>query len=202
VGSNLDLIFGIKDIDKLPRRIFLDTNIVQYLFDFGEFIFDNYSENESYLESPKGKQLHSDTFLFQQILALQEIFIPTTRLPYYFVVSKSICDEIQKTSDYLNWFSDLWQYWQTTISEYEGNAFTGKGEEIANQLQRDNSMKNILSQADLKIVCDAVRLECDAILTCDRFRKNQVQIHQKYGILVMSPSDFYTLMKDFKPLWC
>jgi hypothetical protein len=102
VDSNLDLIFNIKDINRLPRKIFLDTNIVQYLFDFGEFIFDNYRESESYLESPKGKQLQSDTFLFQQILALQEIFTPTTRLLYYFVVSGSIYNEIQKNSDYLS----------------------------------------------------------------------------------------------------
>jgi hypothetical protein len=193
---------SFEDIENLPRRIFLDTNIVQYLADFGEFIFDNYRENEDYFETPRGKYLQSDSFLFQQILALQEIVTPVTRLPYHFVVSEKTYDEIQKTLNYLNWFNDLWQYWQSTILECEENAFTGEGERKFQYLQKNTSLKENLSKKDFEIVCDAVKLECDAILTCDKFRKNQLWIYQKYGILILSPSDFLILIKDFKPLWC
>lgn len=35
----------IKQFESLPGRIFLDTNVLQYLQDFGEYIFDNYNEH-------------------------------------------------------------------------------------------------------------------------------------------------------------
>jgi len=34
----------IKQFDSLSGRVFLDTNVLQYLQDFGEYIFDNYNE--------------------------------------------------------------------------------------------------------------------------------------------------------------
>jgi len=46
----------------IPSRIFLDTNVPQYLQDFGEYIFEHYRENEEYFRSGnntkgKGEQL-------------------------------------------------------------------------------------------------------------------------------------------------
>ena len=41
---------------ELPRLIFLDTNVVQYLSDFGEFIFE-YQWDEEQLVTPRGKEL-------------------------------------------------------------------------------------------------------------------------------------------------
>lgn len=45
-----------------PGRIFLDTNALQYLQDFGEYIFEYYRESEDYFRSGnnttvKGEQL-------------------------------------------------------------------------------------------------------------------------------------------------
>jgi hypothetical protein len=38
-----------------PDRIFLDTNALQYLQDFGEYIFEHYRESEEYFQARKGK---------------------------------------------------------------------------------------------------------------------------------------------------
>jgi len=48
-GSNL---FNI-----LPSRIFLDTNVLQYLQDFDEYIFENYREHEDRFEIIKNRQV-------------------------------------------------------------------------------------------------------------------------------------------------
>jgi len=39
----------------IPGRIFLDTNFLSYLQDFGEYFFENYREREGYFQSRKSK---------------------------------------------------------------------------------------------------------------------------------------------------
>ena len=39
----------------IPSRIFLDTNVLQYLQDFGEYIFEHYREIGEYFQARKGK---------------------------------------------------------------------------------------------------------------------------------------------------
>jgi hypothetical protein len=39
----------------IPGRIFLDTNALQYLQDFGKYIFEHYRESEEYFQARKGK---------------------------------------------------------------------------------------------------------------------------------------------------
>ena len=39
----------------IPDRIFLDTNVLQYLQDYGEYIFEHYRESEEYFQARKEK---------------------------------------------------------------------------------------------------------------------------------------------------
>lgn len=53
---------GFAQFNLIPGRIFLDTNALQYLQDFGEYIFEHYRESEDYFRSGnnttvKGEQL-------------------------------------------------------------------------------------------------------------------------------------------------
>ncbi|MCH9029682.1 MAG: hypothetical protein IH819_08750 [Bacteroidetes bacterium] len=41
--------------NSIPGRIFLDTNVLQYLQDFGEYIFKHYRKSEEYFQEPKDK---------------------------------------------------------------------------------------------------------------------------------------------------
>lgn len=190
-------------LENLPQRIFLDSNVVQYINDFGEFIFDNYNENENYFVGPKGKKIKREDFLFQQIIALRQIFIAVERTPFEFAISQGVYDEIRKKNDHhlIRWFYDLWDYWQTVVQEHDGNAFAGHGKLNSNRLQSDKSLKEALSQKDFKIFSDAVELECDAILTCDKYRHRQEWIYKKYGLMVLYPTDFIELTADFQSLW-
>lgn len=81
----------------LPRRIFLDTNILQYLQDFGEFIFDHYQENNQYLISPRGKKILTGTELYKEIEALRFMLLGIDRSNIEFAVSESTFKEVQKS---------------------------------------------------------------------------------------------------------
>ncbi len=97
----------------LPQRIFLDTNVLQYLQDFGEYIFENYRENRECFTSPKGKNISKDHPLYSQIIALHDIFINIDRTDLEFSLSQSIFDEVIKKDDghFTQWFYDVWDHW-------------------------------------------------------------------------------------------
>ncbi len=57
----------------IPGRIFLDTNVLQYIQDFGEYIFEHYRESEEFFQTRKGK-IKKGTRLFNEIEALHDFF--------------------------------------------------------------------------------------------------------------------------------
>lgn len=188
---------------KLPVRLFMDTNIVQYLSDFAEFICDGYSD-EGKLFTSNGREIGVDSFLYKELNCLRQIFLNIERSPFHFAVSYNVFKEVQQKNDpYLTrWFSDLWDYWQAVLGERGENAFVGFGRRKLARIQSDSSIKNGLSKSDFKILCDALELECDAILTCDKYRSRQGWIYSKYGIMVLYPSDFLEITNGFHSLWC
>jgi len=188
--------------EKLPRRIFLDTNVIQYLTDFGEFIFDNYLE-DGRLITARGKEISEGTFLFNQIISLNKIFLGLDRTSMHFAISEYIYQEVQKKNDphLTSYFSDLWQYWNSIIEGNGENAFKGYGKRKLARIQSDKSIIDGLSKSDFQVLCDALVLECDAILTCDKYRNRQNWIYNKYGIMVLYPSDFIAIIEEFQHLW-
>lgn len=65
--ANLVKIYNTKDFhyryEHLPHRIYIDTNVIQYMISFGEFIYDNYTESDKYIISSNGKKIQIDSFL-------------------------------------------------------------------------------------------------------------------------------------------
>ena len=47
---------SLAQFNSIPGRIFLDTNVLQYLLDFGEYIFEHYREGEEYFQARKRVQ--------------------------------------------------------------------------------------------------------------------------------------------------
>jgi hypothetical protein len=191
------------DIKNIPQRIFLDTNVVQYIHDFGEYIFENHTDSNDFFENSRKKKIHKGTFLYNEIEALNIIFSAVERTPFDFAISEKVFHEINSGNNHnLNrYFYDLWDYWQTTIFEYGDEAFTGKGETKAENLISDKSLVGALSKKDFGILHDAIELECDAVLTCDKFRNRQAWIYKKYQIMALYPSDLVTLIKPYQALW-
>ena len=95
----------------------------------------------------------------------------------------------------------MWEHWQTVIETYNGNAFSGQGELLSKQLQSDNSIKGAFSKKDFKIFCDAIELECNALLTCDKFRDRQSWVYKRYGLMILYPTDFIEITSEFQALW-
>jgi hypothetical protein len=94
------------ELQLIPKRIFIDTNTLQYLQDFGEFIFDHYQEDSGYLVSQKGKKIFKETKLYKEIEALRFLLLGIDRTNIEFAISASTFKEVQKKQDsaYTQWF--------------------------------------------------------------------------------------------------
>lgn len=96
----------------IPRRVLLDTNVVNFTLDWGEAICD-------------GGDVPDD--LPQRdvcdILALRDIFLTGQRALWQLAISPTTYAEIMATRDGVraaaleNWFGELWAYWRKFFEE-------------------------------------------------------------------------------------
>lgn len=198
--QKLDLNFN-----NIPRRIFLDTNVLQYIQDFGEYIFDNYCENEEYLVSPKKSIITKKDPLFAQIIALHDLFNGRGRDFFELALSDTVYEEVikRKHKDFLSWFFEIWDYWQTTLESYKSQPITQQATQRYNIARNDHSLLGNLSKLDKKIVLDAINLDCDALLTVDKFAKGNFQlfVFEKYKLMVLRPTDLIEIILPYQALF-
>ena len=193
--------------NSIAGRIFLDTNVLQYLQDFGEYIFENYRESEECFQMRKGK-IKKGTRLFNEIEALHGFFIGIFRAHFEFALSSAVYKEVSASGDkrFVQWFHDVWGHWEAVVSEYEnGEAFSENAERNYEKAVNDNSMHGSLSEKDKKILLDAIRFDCDALLTVDRFARDQskkIYIFRSYRLMILTPVELMKIIKPYQALWC
>ncbi len=196
----------ITQFNLIPGRIFLDTNVLQYLLDFGEYIFDNYRENEEYFQI-KRKTIYKGERLFNEIKALRDFFIFVNRARFEFALSESVFREVidKKDSGFIQWFYDVWDHWDAVVSEYEfGEAFSLSAESNYKLALIDKSLSGSFSNKDLNIILDAIRFDCDALLTVDRFARDQnkkLYLFQNYTLMILAPFELIELIKPYQSLF-
>lgn len=191
------------DYELLPRRIFLDTNILQYLQDFGEFIFDHYQENDDYLISSRGKEIPTGTTLYKEIEALRFLLLGIDRTNVEFAISENTFDEVQKKQDtnYRRWFFEMWDYWQNILREYRGKIPSKSVELRLEKFSNDRSLLGRLSKADSEVIRDAIFFDCHAVLTADKFSTLHEEVNDKYKLMILHPTDLLKLIQPFQALW-
>lgn len=180
----------IKKFEELPRRIFLDSTILQTLQVYGEYIWDNVD-------------LSRTDKNFLNIEALRNIFLINQRANFEFSLSENSIKEVLDKTDhyYIHWALDVLDHWMCCIKEYENSeAFSGSGE---NFLQKINETQfGYLSKKDKLLVFDAVKLECDAFLTMDiKLWKNAEHLQKALKIQILQPYEYWNLIKPFAALY-
>jgi len=198
---------GYSRFNSIPSRIFLDTNVLQYLQDFGEYIFDNYRESKEYFQCSR-KSICKGERLFNEIEALHDIFININRTNFEFSLSPAVYHEVEKKGDtrFVSWFNDVWEHWQAVVSEYENReAFSPLSEKRYKKAVIDKSLSGSFSTDDNKIVLAAIRNDCNALLTVDKFAKDQnkkIYVFIKYEMMILTPVELIELIKPYQALWC
>ena len=160
-------------LPKFPRLIFLDTNIVQNLHSFGEFIFDNSlpPEMEAKL-SASGSRFANDIYALADFMALGH------RAGWPIVVSSGTIKELEATPRpnkriaLTDWGKELAHYFTSHFGESQDMIGESSYSEISHftfiQRCRLSKLLKVLPQeTDRQLIIDALECGCDTFLTMD-----------------------------------
>jgi hypothetical protein len=141
---------------RLPRRIFLDSNVLQNLLNYGGFIF----EGEAL---PERAKVLEDRSGLDKLEALRAIMFVNQRAGFEFALSERSLAEVRASGDhrYLQWAYDVLDHWQACIEEAGG--INPADVSLAEKL--DGRPFGYLSEEDRLLIKDAILLGCDAFLT-------------------------------------
>jgi len=184
---------ALEDFEQLPRRIFLDSSTLQTLQNYGEFV----SENE---EIPQTNRIWSMPNGIQNLEALRNIFIVNERAGFEFALSNNSLSEVSATKDarYLQWAYDVLDHWLACLEEAE--ELPNNNLRLAAKL--DGKAFGYLGAGDRALIKDAVLLDCDAFLTMEqRLPKNALHIRRELGLQVLTPAQYWKLLRPWAQLY-
>ncbi len=180
------------------RLSFLDTNVVQNLHTFGEFVFDGFlsPEYEARL-SAKCSCAKARPCIRQDVYALRELAILGSSGAWPLAVSASVATELEKEPDpnksskRLAWYRESAEYFNANCAERnELIRFT--------ELQRAwvyEYLAVLPDEEDRILIVDALELGCGVFLTMDyRTVLSHRGLVGKLGIRVMRPCEYLAEM--------
>lgn len=180
--------------EKLPRRIFLDTNIVDCLVKWGASIFDG--------EEPPtdlGETLLSD------VLSLRNIFFIGGRANWDIVTSHKTMAELADTRDEAH-RTVLLQYGSELIQYAAANGTSDEDEryaiELARRLIDSVYLAPLPDASDRELVAHAIALRCDTFCTRDRrsiLRKRE-QL-RSIRLRIVTPDEWWAHIRPWTALW-
>ena len=188
-------------LPQLPRFIFLDTNVVQYLQTFGEYIYDNYLAPEY-----EKKLLKLGKRVAQDVEALAIFMDLGRRNGWPLAVSRGTPEELAATPEpgkryYLtHWGGELADYCLSNI-RLSAPESSQEEEDGFSHLQRA-SLSEFLSflpqESDRQLLIDARELGCDVFVTMDyrtiwRFR-HQIK---PFGLEAMRPVELVDYLRPW-----
>lgn len=179
--------------ESLPQRVFLDSSVLQMLQDYGGHVWENepIPDNDRIRTIPAGPAT---------IDALSRLFFVNQRALWQFALSENSLREVAAKGDdrYLQWAYDVLYHWRICLEE-SGPPSTN-GQAIAANLK--TASFNYLGEGDRRLLSDAVTLECDAFLTCDRkLAKNSDHILAQLAILVITPIQHWQMLEPWARLY-
>ena len=195
-------------LPKFPKLIFLDTNIVQNLHSFGEFIYDRRfsSEVESKLKG-KGSRLADD------IKALADFMALGIRTVWPIAVSSGTLQELgatpQSSKRYAltTWGNELARYFASDFGDKQSGEGVSSYSEINHFtfIQRRlllDMLKVMPQEEDRQLIIDAVECGSDIFLTMDYKTVwcHRNEINQLLGLKVMRPTGLLEYVQPWAAL--
>lgn len=187
----------------LPSRLLLDTCILNRLYNEGGYVFDGGSPIS-------GNAPDSDLEALRLIMAVNQ------RAAFQLLVSLTVA-EIANTQEpsvrnpHLSWVLEVLDHWLTMLDE--GRARIAEGGTVRHRFKLTLELQafeaSLMEIADFRrdpfdrLLLVQYRLgTCDAFLTTDR---DTIWCHRaelsKRGVQVLTPADYWELLRPWAPLW-
>jgi hypothetical protein len=177
--------------ESIPRRVFLDTNVLNVLVKHSEHVFE-------LVPIPDGV----NRTLAEDIQALMFVFAVSARASWDILASEKTLDEIRDIPDSL---VDL----RDELLDYGVGLVNARDEHSAHAARLGRLIVDapfvaaLPDVADRELIGNAIGFGCDAFVTCDRSTivKKRERLRQ-LPIRVMTPREWWERAKPWAGLWC
>jgi hypothetical protein len=181
---------SVSAFEDIPRRIFLDSSVLQALRTYGGFLYEGDSL------SPRDR-ICRDPFGPGKLDALRAIMQVAQRALFEFALSENSLREVAAARDgrYLQWAYDVLDHWLACV---EGSGLPA-GVDTA---ILDSPAYGYLSAGDRALLKDALRFGCDSFLTMEnRLPRNADHLDRTVGLRVLSPLHMWELLRPWAGLF-
>ena len=174
----------LDDWRSLPRRLYLDSGVLQVLFDYGETIW----EDEPFVPTPRDRDVAGRR---EDVDALRFIMAINERAHFEFVVTAASIREVDNRGErrYAIWVRDVLDTW---LVQSEGE------EPVVLDRDRDPNV----STKDWLLLRDALAHRCDTFLTVDGPLVGQgANVEGRLGIRLLRPTTYKALLEPWADLY-
>jgi hypothetical protein len=177
-------------ISEIPKRVFLDTCVVNLILEFGE----NIHENVEIPESTSARQI-------ADVEALRYIFMTGQRASWQLAISPTTYNEVMATLDTVrrrdlqSWFTEIWDYWESTH-------MTSELQNASHLLAFARKLAVLADRNDRRLMLEAICYGCDAFCTRDwstilKYRTDLLDL----PIRILTPNEWWLLIRPWANLW-
>jgi hypothetical protein len=172
---------------RIPRRVFLDTNIINLLVKYSEQIFEH-----------SGIPSNIDVVRQVDIEALMHVFHVGARADWDILGSPKTIEELSQTkSNSLR--SDLVDYALGIVE----HGLPSEDHQLIIDFCQPIFKTSVLDEPDRQLIQSAIALGCDAFCTCDRTtiidRRSKIN---RLPIRIVTPAEWWASIKPWAGLWC
>lgn len=179
----------------IPGRVLLDTNVVNFILDWGEAIHD-------------GGQIPADVSVrdAEDILALRDIWLTGQRASWQLAISPRTYHEIEGTTDPVRraalegWFGELWLYWRDLVDQYQLS--DDDTVSVARRLVPSDILAVLPDRSDRELLAHAIAYKCHAM--CTRDRKTILRHRHKLKgvpLRILTPTEWWAAIAGYAGLW-
>lgn len=176
--------------ESIPRRVFLDTNVINVLVKHSALIFEH-------------EQIPSDVdpTLATDIEALMHVFYVGARANWDVLSSQKTIDELSRTRDGAL-RDDLLEYALGFINRDLGDEDRRFAADFGRRLIDAPFVAALPDLADRELIGNAIGFGCDVFCTCDRATivRKRSQLRQ-VPIRVLTPAEWWGHIKPWAGLW-
>jgi hypothetical protein len=165
-----------------PRRVFLDTCVVNFIMDYGEQIHEA-------IEPPEGLNARevADIDALYNIWRTGELAIsPLTYREIASTANPSRAYELE------NWFAELWNYWRAMVKGGHNLPTFVEAEETRVDILSTGILDVLPDVSDRTLICDAIVYRCDLFCTRDyRTILKHRSVVEQLPIRIVTPIEWW-----------
>ncbi len=172
-------------MDGIPKKIFLDTNVVNFILEHSVHIHEN-------VDMPIGIKSR----VGRDIYALRNIWMIGGRMHWQIVISITTLDELSQTRD-----ADKLQgliNWGQEIVDYQGGLEDLRGLELPHPVTTRKLLSILPDEQDRKLLTDALKARCDSF--CTRDWKTLLKFREELKLIplrIMAPHEWWENIRPY-----